>query len=241
MSNAALTWAFQQPIKPATRKFVLVALADAANHENEAFPSGKALEMMTGLDKKTIYKALDELEKEGFLVDTGKRKGPTQSVRVYKLSTEAYPNSGTLEAYPKTDESLPVFPHKLTRFSPEAYPKTGKGTPRNPNGTQREPSGDSSPSPTKEFSDGWCKAFEEKFGTKYRFNGGRDGKALKELLATKIPVPELLEVAKTAWGMDDLGGFLSDQVSHIAGFNSVFNQIQVRVAKEQQRMNRLYA
>lgn len=51
----------------------------------------------------------------------------------------------------------------------------------------------------KEFIEGWSKSFLEAWGTPYQFNGGRDGRAVKELVAKNIPVPELLKNAQIAW------------------------------------------
>lgn len=51
----------------------------------------------------------------------------------------------------------------------------------------------------KEFIEGWSKSFLEAWGTPYQFNGGRDGRAVKELVAKNITVPELLKNAQIAW------------------------------------------
>ncbi len=89
MSIEAMNWAFGLAIKPATRKFVLVALATYADPEGVAWPSVAALEVMTCLDRKTIIAAIDALEGDGLLCDTGRRKGATANVKVYRLAIPA--------------------------------------------------------------------------------------------------------------------------------------------------------
>lgn len=86
MSIQALTWAFSQQIRPATRKLVLICLADCANHEHMAWPCLETLADKTSLDRKTIIDALDDLEQFGYLIDTGKKCGRTNQVKVYILN-----------------------------------------------------------------------------------------------------------------------------------------------------------
>lgn len=86
MSIAAIVWAFDQYIKPSAAKFVLVALSDNADHKGMAWPSLKAIQEKTCLDRKTIIASLDYLEKIGTLLDTGERVGRTHQVKVYRLN-----------------------------------------------------------------------------------------------------------------------------------------------------------
>ncbi|PKD39569.1 hypothetical protein CWO84_14800 [Methylomonas sp. Kb3] len=61
MSVDATRWAWQQAHKPAT-KLVLLALADRANPAGECWPSSARLVSDTGLDRKTIFASIGELE-----------------------------------------------------------------------------------------------------------------------------------------------------------------------------------
>ena len=81
MSLDAMRWAFQVPDLRSSVKFVLVALADRANEENECFPSREQLQLDTCLNKETISKATEELERMGLLVKVRRFNGST----VYKL------------------------------------------------------------------------------------------------------------------------------------------------------------
>lgn len=91
-----------------------------------------------------------------------------------------------------------------------------------------------SPPPSSDhsaFIDGWVQNFKTKFGFDYVFDGGRDGKAVKELMRMGILRIDLLEIAKKAWTR--AGGlpkaFNCEQASTIHGFKSYFNQIQVEL------------
>lgn len=86
MSIAALVWAFEQEIKPASTKFVLVAFADCvSDYDGCGFPSIDAICAKTSLDRKTVILALDRLEQIGVISDSGKRVGRTKQVKVYCL------------------------------------------------------------------------------------------------------------------------------------------------------------
>lgn len=67
MSNPALTWAFKKDVKPAGRKFVLVALADFADENHSCFPSVDRLASMTGQSEKSVRDHLNALEEVGLL------------------------------------------------------------------------------------------------------------------------------------------------------------------------------
>jgi hypothetical protein len=87
MSLDATRWAWQQRIKPASLKLLLLALADRASPDSgfECFPTIDRLCADTGLDRKTIIDALDRLASVGLIVDTGKRVGATKRTPVYRL------------------------------------------------------------------------------------------------------------------------------------------------------------
>lgn len=143
MSVEALTWAFKTSIKPATRKLVLIALADAANDNMICWPSIDALEQKTSLDRKTIVAAIADLEAWGLLRDTGRRAGKTRQIPVYVVNANnaVY---GTIPALNSTDFGNDTGNGNDTVFDVETVPffpgnSTENGT-RNPKGTQREPS-----------------------------------------------------------------------------------------------------
>lgn len=104
MSRKATDWAWRFRAPTPSAKLVLLALADRAGDTSECFPSVERLEVDTGLNRKTIIKATKELELAGAIVDTRKRKGATQRVKVYRLNTEIE-IVPIVESFPKRNSS----------------------------------------------------------------------------------------------------------------------------------------
>lgn len=78
------------------------------------------------------------------------------------------------------------------------------------------------------FIKGWTDNYQTAHKVKYQFDGGRDGKAVKELLRMGIQRIDLLEIAKQAWALKG-SPFLATQSLTIHGFRSNFNAIQTGV------------
>lgn len=74
MSIYATKWAYAQPVKPAGRKFVLVALADFADAEGRAFPGADTIATMTGQDERSVRRHIDALEKSGHIKCVERRR-----------------------------------------------------------------------------------------------------------------------------------------------------------------------
>lgn len=89
MSRKATDWAWNYKAPNPSAKLVLLALSSRACEQGECFPSIQRLEIDTGLNRKTIIKAIQELELLGAVIDSGKRKGATQRVKVYRVNTDA--------------------------------------------------------------------------------------------------------------------------------------------------------
>lgn len=146
MSNEAITWALEQPVPKSSAKFVLVVMANLAGDNMTCWPSYKHLTDATAQDVKTVQAGLRRLREEGFITDTGERKGSTGQVIVYRLNTTEF---GGVQPLAKTPEipcnttknggvsgesKTPVFPDKTPKFpgkdpqiSHERPPKTGDG------------------------------------------------------------------------------------------------------------------
>ena len=77
------------------------------------------------------------------------------------------------------------------------------------------------------FIKGWTDNFKAQWGFDYTFDGGRDGKAVKTLLATKILRSDLLEIAKKAWNHQHT--FSCKQASTIHGFCNNLNPIRTEL------------
>lgn len=74
MSNEALTWAFEQTIKPSGRHFVLVALANYADSQGWCYPSQETLAKRTSQDERTVRDHLKALEEEGLIAREPRRR-----------------------------------------------------------------------------------------------------------------------------------------------------------------------
>ena len=87
MSRAATDWAWGLEIK-ASQKLLMLSLADRADELHCCYPSIQRLVKDTGMDRKTIGKWVNQMIEDGFISDTGERKGKTKQVRVLRLNIE---------------------------------------------------------------------------------------------------------------------------------------------------------
>jgi hypothetical protein len=122
MSRKASDWAWQYKAPSSSTKIVLLALANRANEYDECFPSIKRLALDTVLDRKTVMKGLTILIKSGVLLDTGKRKGVSQRVKVYRLviSSEIVPFAGSFLNRDYPESGTEDKPQKGTINKPQS-------------------------------------------------------------------------------------------------------------------------
>lgn len=93
MSFPALAWAVASKTRRAADKLVLLGLADRHNTEHDlAYPSIAWLCEFSGLDRKTVVTALDRLEADGLIADSGNRVGKTKQVKAYQLNLNSAEN-----------------------------------------------------------------------------------------------------------------------------------------------------
>lgn len=116
MAIQAISWVFSQKIHPSTSKFVLVALANFMQEDATAWCATSTISEITSLERKTILRAFKNLQEQGYIEDTGKRKGYTKSIKVFRI---AMPDA-VLLTLPKQSRFSP----KQSRFSRQAVPKT---------------------------------------------------------------------------------------------------------------------
>ena len=85
MSNEAINWAYRQDGLSCGAKFVLVALADFADHEWSCFPSQERLASMTGQSVRTVHTHLKTLTELGYVTREPRRgaSGQRASDRYY--------------------------------------------------------------------------------------------------------------------------------------------------------------
>lgn len=88
MSVRALNWAFEQYVTPA-EKVILLAIADMANDEHEAWPSYAYLIRRTGLSERTIRNHIRMLEAMDLLTtQTRVRPNGSQTSNLYVLAVD---------------------------------------------------------------------------------------------------------------------------------------------------------
>ncbi|MFX5094609.1 helix-turn-helix domain-containing protein [Acinetobacter baumannii] len=144
MSLDATVWAWKKKFtqekggsSPALKKLVLLSMADRADEQHCCYPSSTRLAEDCQINKKTLFKILDELSSEGLIFDTGERKGRTKQVIVYRLigvqgrentvptleqlGSESLDKQGedsqtvpTLEQYQHFQQTVPTIPPNST-------------------------------------------------------------------------------------------------------------------------------
>jgi len=125
VSVEAITWALRQPVKPSSRKFVLVVLANCASGDTFlAYPSIAYLCEATGQDRKTVMTNLAALRDCGLLEDTGQRAGSTKQVIVYRvLCGPDLFCKGAQKRDSSENGTVPKFPPNSTVFPGEQSQK----------------------------------------------------------------------------------------------------------------------
>lgn len=110
-------------LKP-LKKLVLLSLADRAGEDYCRYPSIARLVQDTEMDRKTVLKIINELIKDGLIVDTGKREGKTKQIKVYHLvgvkSRETVP---TPEQFQQFQQRVPTIPAKSPNVGTWNLPK----------------------------------------------------------------------------------------------------------------------
>lgn len=83
----------------------------------------------------------------------------------------------------------------------------------------------------KEFIAAYAQMYEQHFGGPYLFQGGKDGSAVKRLMANHVPISEAMAILKDSFTRT---GYPWDRTVTIAGFVSVW---PVLVAERAKRAN----
>ena len=133
MSLAALAWAWDQSVKPASTKLVLLCLADVQNAEDgRCFPSAIYIAGKTGLDKKTVYKAIEQLDADG-LISVDRAHGKSHRYSLNPTRKRVDPKTGVPEIG-STRKRVNTLPENGS--TPD--PKTGHEPVINQKGTLKE-------------------------------------------------------------------------------------------------------
>ena len=83
MSLDATIWAWRADVDSSRQRLILLSLADRAGEDHKCYPSIMRMVKDTKMNRKTIIKVLDDLEKKALIKYTGKIVG--NGVKVYQL------------------------------------------------------------------------------------------------------------------------------------------------------------
>jgi hypothetical protein len=131
-----MTLAFKTKL-PATRKLVLLALADAANDQGECYPSVTHLVGKCSLGERTIQEAISALEADGFI----RREFRTGRATVYWLTLDAaQPPQQPHPRASRTPAAAAPTPARAAPLPPQQpHPTPAAAAPRTINEPSKEP------------------------------------------------------------------------------------------------------
>lgn len=131
MSISAVAWALQQKVTPPTRKFVLVVLAEKADHEGRCWPSVAQIAETVGIGERAARKQVTALADAGLICAA--RNGP--KANAYQLAIDR--NSGSKDRNWSSSLAgtvVPLYENKDRNSGSEELPqKTGTGVPKDRN------------------------------------------------------------------------------------------------------------
>ena len=227
----ARVWA-DETVTSRTQLLVLLAIADYASDEGVSWPSLETLSKKSRTGIRGVQEAVQALTSRLKLeIQIG--KGPN-GVNVYRLI-----DGGVQMAHPASSRRKIREPFadssRIVREQMHPIRQEPSGTVQEPPISVQEPptileaSASVVVGPHHEFIQAWTEAFQDQFKTSYRFDGGRDGKAVKELLAKSIPIPTILSVAKKSWALysGPFPDFTAKQSITIHTFVKNYQQIEL--------------
>jgi hypothetical protein len=117
VSIEALNWARQCEVGSSTRKFVLFALADRWNADTGVcWPSVRWICEFTELGERTVRRALDELETDGFIIHDGWFGRADRQTKVFRLPVDNPIRTGCQNGTPNL-HGVPESPLRGARES----------------------------------------------------------------------------------------------------------------------------
>lgn len=220
---------------------VLLALADFSNDNGESWPAMDSIAKKCRASERGVRKIIRRLESEGRIKVKIGGSGP-RATNVYQI----------LRGNPVPPQGGTPFPSRgnlsALKGEPECI-KGGTACAPDPSGSVIDPSvhtelplerlvsAKSKPEPKppnlehKAFIEAWCSAFKGFHGFDYLFEGGRDGKAVKEMLSNGVPWDGLLEIAKKCWDRHKFNPsvFVFSKGTTLHEFKSYLNQIRTEL------------
>lgn len=137
MSLAAMIWAFDVPCGSATRKLVLLKLADNANDQGEAFPSIPTIARQCELSEREVIRTIHELESLGLVrvVRTAGRRNRYHLLMNQCTTVTRDRESPVTVSHPTRDRESPLPPPS----TPPIQERSINGQEEEKNRAKREP------------------------------------------------------------------------------------------------------
>lgn len=145
MSGYAHQWAKRQRVGDSSAKTLLKTYANWASEDYSTWVTNEELELDTELNIQTIRRARNKLIELGYLLETDKRLGRTQSIVVYQMLSPA--GATIVQGIDARGETVSLSPPTLEEFLTK---RGGKYSPSKSHHTKG--SGNSSPSKSKAAS-----------------------------------------------------------------------------------------
>ena len=250
MSNAWLNAAMDDRRAKNGARLMLFVLADRADEHGVSYYGITALLKKTNLSRAGAHLAINELKKLGLL--KVEYKTGDKGVNVYRL----LPTVQILD-------SLKSAPSKVLNGTVQILDKHRPDSVPNPSGIPQDPlssasakpqtagkgkkAGKSKPAESASHADprsslvtaGFHEAYRAEFGAKYAHTGGKDGMALRTLLAglsaNDYPAEKIVQVAQAAMAHSkSLYAKWCKQAATLHGFCHAFNEIRAELSRGKQ-------
>ncbi|MFM0495616.1 hypothetical protein [Paraburkholderia caledonica] len=158
MSGYAHQWAKRQRVGDSSAKTLLKTYANWASEDYSTWVTNEELELDTELNIQTIRRARNKLIELGYLLETDKRLGRTQSIVVYQMLAPA--GATLVQSIDARGETISLSPPTLEEFiakrggkqSPSKSRPTKGGENSSPSKSQA--ASDSTSSPSKSHVEG---------------------------------------------------------------------------------------
>jgi hypothetical protein len=233
---------------PQPDAWVLMAMADHADHRGaNVYPSVALIAAKTGYSERQTQRIIKSLELAKILIreKEGNGRGNTAVFRI-QIKHVKRKEFFTGEPPERVTDNVTLLPEteRVTFENGKGDISDIKGDIQmSPQPSQKEPSertitfpaaaGDkdskekASPSQHQVFIERWCDDYLKIRGEKYLVTGGKDGQAVKRLLAVEPDIDLLMKIARGAWKHPDL--FHCKNSFSICGFVSRFNDIRAEL------------
>lgn len=191
MSIKAMSRVWDESPRKGSALLLLLAIADFANENGEAWPSVDTLANKCRMSRRNVQTLATSLATDGDI--TIQENGGPRGCNIYRLAKVGGANIAPAQSGDASAKKRGANQRRQTAQEPSGAASDPAGTPA-PAGAGR------SASVHNQFIDEWCECYKAQFGTNYVVMGGADGKATRQLLTgAKLPASDLIKVALAAW------------------------------------------